>query len=119
MASPRAAKPRGNDHVRGTRRPRRPRLPPPAGRPARRPRPVRRPRRPPVLARQGPPAGPARPGRAGVAHRPDLRAASARAKGYLSVENVEVIAALGGEAFIAPKSNTTGAAGGLFEKMVH
>jgi transposase len=40
-------------------------------------------------------------------------------KGYLSQENVEVIAALGGQAFIAPKSNTTGAVGGLFEKMFH
>src|SRR5439155_14679734 len=40
-------------------------------------------------------------------------------KGYLSAENVEVIAELGGTAFIAPKSNTTGAVGGLFEKMYH
>jgi transposase len=40
-------------------------------------------------------------------------------KGYLSAENVEAIHAAGGEAFIAPKSNTTGACGGLFEKMVH
>jgi hypothetical protein len=40
-------------------------------------------------------------------------------KGYLSAENVEAIAALGGQAFIAPKSNTTGGVGSLFEKMVH
>jgi transposase len=40
-------------------------------------------------------------------------------KGYLSVENVEAIAAVGGTAYIAPKSNTTGGAGGLFEKMYH
>src|SRR5207302_11306544 len=40
-------------------------------------------------------------------------------KAYLSVENVEAVAAAGGEAFIAPKSNTTGGAGGLFEKMFH
>ena len=40
-------------------------------------------------------------------------------KAYLSVENVEAIAAMGGQAFIAPKSNTTGGAGGLFEKMFH
>src|SRR5258707_440841 len=40
-------------------------------------------------------------------------------KGYLSAENVEVVAEHGGEAFIAPKSNTTGAVGGLFEKMFH
>jgi transposase len=40
-------------------------------------------------------------------------------KAYLSVENVEAIFAAGGIPFIAPKSNTTGAAGGLFEKMVH
>jgi transposase len=38
-------------------------------------------------------------------------------KGYLSAENVDAIAAVGGEAFIAPKITTTGAAGGLFEKM--
>jgi transposase len=38
-------------------------------------------------------------------------------KGYLSVENVEAIFEAGGIPFIAPKSNTTGAAGGLFEKM--
>jgi len=40
-------------------------------------------------------------------------------KAYLSAENVDTIADLGGMAFIAPKSNTTGAAGGLFEKMFH
>ena len=40
-------------------------------------------------------------------------------KAYLSQENVETIAALGGQAFIAPKINTTGAVGGLFEKMFH
>src|SRR5262249_33266480 len=40
-------------------------------------------------------------------------------KAYLSVENVEAVAALGGQAFIAPKVNTTGGAGGLFEQMFH
>jgi transposase len=40
-------------------------------------------------------------------------------KGYLSVENVEAIVAVGAEPFIAPKVNTTGEAGGLFEKMYH
>jgi len=40
-------------------------------------------------------------------------------KAYLSVENVEAVAACGGQAFIAPKMNTTGGAGGLFEKMFH
>ena len=43
-------------------------------------------------------------------------------KAYLSVENVEAIFAAGGIPFIAPKINTTGAAGGvggLFEKMFH
>jgi len=40
-------------------------------------------------------------------------------KAYLSVENVEAVAAHGGTAFIAPKANTTGAAGGLFERMFH
>jgi transposase len=40
-------------------------------------------------------------------------------KGYLSVENVETVAALGGVPFIAPKVTTTGDAGGLFEKMYH
>ncbi len=40
-------------------------------------------------------------------------------KGYLSAENVEAVVQAGGEAFIAPKVTTTGAAGGLFERMVH
>jgi transposase len=40
-------------------------------------------------------------------------------KGYLSVENVEAIHKVGAEPFIAPKANTTGAAGGLFQKMIH
>ena len=40
-------------------------------------------------------------------------------KAYLSVENVEAICAAGGVPFIAPKLNTNGAAGGLFEKMIH
>lgn len=40
-------------------------------------------------------------------------------KGYLSIENVEAVFDAGGVPFIAPKSTTTGAAGGLFEKMVH
>jgi transposase len=40
-------------------------------------------------------------------------------KGYLSADNVETIAALGGTPFIAPKVNTTGNAGGLFERMFH
>jgi transposase len=40
-------------------------------------------------------------------------------KAYLSVDNVEAVAAFGGEAFIAPKVNTTGGVGGLFEKMFH
>jgi transposase len=40
-------------------------------------------------------------------------------KGYLSAENVEAICAVGGMPFIAPKTNTTGGIGGLFEKMVH
>jgi transposase len=40
-------------------------------------------------------------------------------KGYLAVENVEAVAACGGQAFIAPKVNTTGGVGGLFEKMFH
>ncbi len=38
---------------------------------------------------------------------------------YLSTENVDAVAACGGEAFIAPKVNTTGGVGGLFEKMFH
>jgi transposase len=40
-------------------------------------------------------------------------------KGYLAVENVNAVAECGGVAFIAPKVNTTGGAGGLFEKMFH
>jgi transposase len=40
-------------------------------------------------------------------------------KAYLSVENVETIFAAGATPFIAPKSNTTGGVGGLFEKMFH
>jgi transposase len=40
-------------------------------------------------------------------------------KAYLSVENIETVFAAGGIPFIAPKVNTTGAAGGLFEKMYH
>src|SRR5262249_35548978 len=40
-------------------------------------------------------------------------------KAYLSVENVEAVFAAGGVPFIAPKTNTTGGVGGLFEKMVH
>lgn len=40
-------------------------------------------------------------------------------KGYLSAENVDAVAKVGGEAFIAPKVSTTGGIGGLFEKMFH
>ncbi len=40
-------------------------------------------------------------------------------KGYLSVENVETIFEVGATPFIAFKSNSTGAAGGLFQKMFH
>jgi transposase len=40
-------------------------------------------------------------------------------KAYLSAENVEAIVAAGGVPFIAPKTNTTGGIGGLFEKMIH
>jgi transposase len=40
-------------------------------------------------------------------------------KAYLAVENVEAVAEYGGESFIAPKADTTGAAGGLFERMFH
>lgn len=40
-------------------------------------------------------------------------------KAYLSAANVEAICELGGMPFIAPKINTTGGIGGLFEKMVH
>jgi transposase len=39
-------------------------------------------------------------------------------KAYLSVENAEVTYELGAEPFIMAKINTTGGAGGLFEKMV-
>jgi transposase len=38
---------------------------------------------------------------------------------YLSVANVETVAACGGTPFILPKSNTTGGVGGLFERMFH
>ena len=40
-------------------------------------------------------------------------------KAYVSLENLETVADLGGTAFIAFKANTTGAAGSLFEKMFH
>jgi transposase len=40
-------------------------------------------------------------------------------KAYVSVENFEEVAALGGQAFINFKDNSTGAAGGLFEKAYH
>jgi hypothetical protein len=40
-------------------------------------------------------------------------------KAYLSVENFEEIAGCGGQAFIAFKSNSTGAVGGAFEKAFH
>jgi transposase len=40
-------------------------------------------------------------------------------KAYLSAENVEAIFGVGGTPFIAPKINTTGGIGGLFEKMFH
>jgi transposase len=40
-------------------------------------------------------------------------------KAYLSVENIETVFAAGGIPFIHPKVNTTGAVGGLFEKMFH
>jgi transposase len=40
-------------------------------------------------------------------------------RGYLSAENVEAIAAAGATPFIAPKSTTAGAAGGLFGRMYH
>ena len=38
-------------------------------------------------------------------------------KAYASLENFEEVAACGGQAFIAFKSNTTGAVGGMFQKM--
>jgi transposase len=47
-----------------------------------------------------------------------VREASAD-KAYLAAENVKAVAELGGTAFIAPKVNTTGGVGGLFEKMFH
>jgi transposase len=40
-------------------------------------------------------------------------------KAYLSVENVEAVFGVGGTPYIAFKSNSTGGAGGLFEKMYH
>jgi transposase len=40
-------------------------------------------------------------------------------KAYASLENFEAVADCGGTGFIAFKSNTTGAVGGLFEKMFH
>lgn len=40
-------------------------------------------------------------------------------KAYLGTENFEAVAEVGGRAYIAFKSNTTGAVGGLFEKMYH
>jgi transposase len=40
-------------------------------------------------------------------------------KGYLSVENLEAAEAIGATAYIPFKSNSTGAAGGIFEKAYH
>lgn len=40
-------------------------------------------------------------------------------KAYTSVDNFEAVAACGGTGFMAFKSNTTGGAGGLFQKMFH
>jgi transposase len=40
-------------------------------------------------------------------------------KAYLSLENFEEVAGMGGNAFIQFKNNTTGAIGGVFEKMYH
>jgi transposase len=40
-------------------------------------------------------------------------------KAYLSAENIEAVFAHGGMPYIAFKDNSTGAAGGLFEKMYH
>ena len=40
-------------------------------------------------------------------------------KAYLSVENFEEVAGFGGKAFIAFKTNSTGAVGGAFEKAYH
>ena len=48
----------------------------------------------------------------GTAERFTIREVSAD-KGYLSAENVETIAHYGGQAFIAPKVNTTGVSGAL------
>jgi transposase len=52
----------------------------------------------------------------GTAQRFTIREVSGD-KAYLSAENVETVAHYGGQAFIAPKVNTTGGIGGLFEKM--
>ncbi|MBV8577023.1 MAG: transposase [Acetobacteraceae bacterium] len=38
---------------------------------------------------------------------------------YLSYENADAVAALGGMPYILPKSNTTGGKGGMLEKMFH
>jgi transposase len=40
-------------------------------------------------------------------------------KGYLSKENLDFVDGLGGVAYIPYKTNSTGGAGGLFEKMFH
>jgi transposase len=40
-------------------------------------------------------------------------------KAYASLENFEEVANMGAQAFIAFKSNTTGAVGGAFEKAFH
>jgi transposase len=40
-------------------------------------------------------------------------------KAYVSVENFEEVAGMGGQAFIAFKENNTGGAGGVFEKAFH
>jgi transposase len=40
-------------------------------------------------------------------------------KAYASVENIEAVADLGGTAFVPFRSNQSGAAGGLWEKMYH
>jgi transposase len=40
-------------------------------------------------------------------------------KGYLTGTNVDAIHNVGATPFIAPKSNSTGGIGGLFEKMIH
>lgn len=40
-------------------------------------------------------------------------------KAYASLENFEAIAAMGGDGFMAFKENTTGAIGGMFQKMFH